>query len=78
MTLSDIEIARQANKMPIKEVAKTLNLDEDSLHLFGNFTAKIPYIGGLYDVSKTTTLSVPLPIRLLPAPSGRQCRSRFP
>ena len=41
MTLSDIEIARQANKKPIKEVAKTLNLDEDSLHNFGNFTAKI-------------------------------------
>ena len=41
MALSDIEIARQANKKPIKEVAKTLNLDEDSLHNFGNFTAKI-------------------------------------
>ena len=41
MTLSDIEIARQANKKPIKEVAKTLNLNEDSIHLFGNFTAKI-------------------------------------
>ena len=41
MTLSDIEIARQANKKPIKEVAKTLNLNEDSLHQFGNFTAKI-------------------------------------
>ena len=41
MALSDIEIARQANKKTIKEVAKTLNLDEDSLHNFGNFTAKI-------------------------------------
>ena len=41
MTLSDIEIARQANKKPIKEVVKTLNLGDDSLHLFGNFTAKI-------------------------------------
>ena len=41
MALSDIEIARQANKKPIKEVAKTLNLDEDSLHTFGKFTAKI-------------------------------------
>ena len=41
MALSDIEIARQANKKPIKEVAKTLNLDEDSLHQFGHFVAKI-------------------------------------
>ena len=41
MALSDIEIARQANKKPIREVAKTLSLDEDSLHTFGKFTAKI-------------------------------------
>ena len=41
MALSDIEIARQANKKPIREVAKTLSLDEESLHTFGKFTAKI-------------------------------------
>ena len=41
MALSDIEIARQARKKPIKEVAKSLNLDEKSLHPFGYFTAKI-------------------------------------
>ena len=41
MPLSDIEIARQAKKKPIKEIAKTLNLDEDSLHQFGHFVAKI-------------------------------------
>ena len=41
MSLSDIEIARNANKKPIKEIAKILNLDEDSLHPIGHFTAKI-------------------------------------
>ena len=41
MALSDIEIARQAKKRPIKEIAQTLNLEEDSLHPFGHFTAKI-------------------------------------
>ena len=41
MALSDIEIARQAKKRPIKEIAQTLNLDENSLHSFGHFTAKI-------------------------------------
>ena len=41
MALSDIEIARQAKKRPIKEIAQILNLDEDSLHPFGHFTAKI-------------------------------------
>ena len=41
MALSDIEIARKAAKKPIKEVAGTLNLGEDSLHPFGHFSAKI-------------------------------------
>ena len=41
MALSDIEIARQAKKRPIKEIAQILNLDENSLHPFGHFTAKI-------------------------------------
>ena len=42
MTLSDIEIARQANKKPIREIAKKINVDEESLHSFGHFVAKIP------------------------------------
>ena len=41
MALSDIEIARNAEKKPIKEIAGTLNLEEDSLHPFGHFSAKI-------------------------------------
>ena len=40
MALSDIEIARQANKKPIKEVAKTLNLNEDSLTSIWSFHCK--------------------------------------
>ena len=43
MPLSDIEIARQTNKRPIKEVAKILNHDENSLYPFGHFTAKINF-----------------------------------
>ncbi len=41
MALSDIEIARQANKKRIKTIANTLNLDEDTLHPFGHFVTKI-------------------------------------
>ena len=41
MALSDIEIARRANKKPIREIAKKINVDEESLHPFGHFTAKI-------------------------------------
>ena len=39
--MSDIEIARKANKKNIKEIASTLNLDEKVLHPFGHYIAKI-------------------------------------
>ena len=39
--MSDIEIARKANKKNIKEIATKLNLKEDNLHPFGHHTAKI-------------------------------------
>ncbi len=41
MVLSDIEIARNANKKPIREIAKKINVDEESLNPFGHFAAKI-------------------------------------
>ena len=42
MSMSDIEIARKAIKKPIKEIAKKLNIEEESIHPFGKFAAKIP------------------------------------
>ena len=39
--MSDIEIARKANKKNIKEIAVKLNLTEEDLHPFGHHTAKI-------------------------------------
>ena len=41
MVKSDIEIARCANKIPIKEVSKKLGIEEDNLIVFGNDKAKI-------------------------------------
>ena len=38
---SDIEIAREAKKLPIKEVAKTLGIEEEELIPFGHDKAKI-------------------------------------
>ena len=38
---SDIEIAREANKLPIVEVAKKIGLEEDDLELYGKYKAKI-------------------------------------
>ncbi|MGX7014790.1 formate--tetrahydrofolate ligase [Vagococcus silagei] len=39
--LSDIEIANQVEMKPITEVAKTLNLTEDDLTLYGKYKAKL-------------------------------------
>jgi len=41
--MSDIEIARKANKKNIKEIASKLNLDENDLQPFGHHTAKIDF-----------------------------------
>ena len=41
MIKSDIEIAREANKTPIKEVSKKLGIPEESLIPFGIDKAKI-------------------------------------
>ena len=40
-TLSDIEIARQNSMVQIEDVAKKLNLTEESLQKFGHHIAKI-------------------------------------
>lgn len=39
--LTDIEISRQANMLPIKKVAAKLGIDEDDLELYGKYKAKI-------------------------------------
>ena len=39
--MTDIEIARSANKLDIKEIAKKLNISSDNLILYGNDKAKI-------------------------------------
>ena len=41
--MSDIEIARKANKKNIKEIAGKLNLREEDLLPFGHYTAKIDF-----------------------------------
>ena len=41
--MSDIEIARKATKKNISEIASKLNLDQNDLHPFGHYTAKIDF-----------------------------------
>ena len=38
---TDIEIAREAKMLPIKEVAAQLNIEEDDLELYGKYKAKL-------------------------------------
>lgn len=40
--LSDIEIAQKAKCLPIKEIAKSLSIEEDDLELYGKYKAKLP------------------------------------
>ena len=40
--LSDIEIAQKAKCLPIKEIAKSLSIEEDNLELYGKYKAKLP------------------------------------
>ncbi len=40
--LTDIEIAQNAKCLPIKEIAKTLAIEEDDLELYGKYKAKLP------------------------------------
>lgn len=40
--LSDIEIAQKAKCLPIKEIAKSLFIEEDDLELYGKYKAKLP------------------------------------
>ena len=39
---SDIEIAREATLRPIVEVAESVGLAADDLHLYGHHIAKVP------------------------------------
>ncbi|MDY4909248.1 MAG: formate--tetrahydrofolate ligase, partial [Candidatus Fimenecus sp.] len=39
--LSDIEIAQKAKCLPIKEIAKSLSIEEDDLELYGKYKAKL-------------------------------------
>ena len=40
---TDIEIAREANLIPIRDVASKIGICEDILEPYGKFIAKIPY-----------------------------------
>ena len=44
---SDIEIAMEADLLPIQQVAEKLNITMDDLDLYGKYKAKLPMIFGI-------------------------------
>ena len=55
---SDINIARKANSLPILEVAKNLNIPEESIIPYGNNKAKIDY-GFIKSLSNKISKAIP-------------------
>jgi len=66
--LSDIEIAQQANILPIVKIAEKLNIDSDDLELYGKFKAKLPL--SLIDEEKLHQSKLILVTAVTPTPAG--------
>ena len=66
--MSDIEIARKADKKNIKEIASKLNLQEADLHPFGHHTAKIN-LESIKKISKKDSKLI-LVTAITPTPAG--------
>ena len=73
--MSDIEIARKANKKNIKEIADKLNLREGDLHPFGHYTAKIDLNNLKKDPKKCSKLILVTAITPTPAGEGKTTTS---
>lgn len=69
---TDIEIARDAKMLPIKEVAKLLNIEEDDLELYGKYKAKMSdeYLDRIKD-NKDGKLILVTAINPTPAGEGK-------
>ncbi|SEQ35167.1 Formate-tetrahydrofolate ligase [Lachnospiraceae bacterium RM5] len=70
--LSDIEIAKRANMLPIKEVAKNAGIDEEYLEFYGKYKAKLSneYIKKVKD-NKDGKLVLVTAINPTPAGEGK-------
>ena len=73
--MSDIEIARKANKKNIKEIASKLNLFEENLHPFGHHTAKIDLDSIKKITDKNSKLILVTAITPTPAGEGKTTTS---
>lgn len=65
---TDLEIAQSAKMLPIKEVAKKLNISEDDLELYGKYKAKLPL--NLIDENQIKKNKLVLVTAITPTPAG--------
>ena len=73
--MSDIEIARKANKKNINEIATKLNLKNTNLHPFGHHIAKIELDSGELIAKKNSKLILVTAITPTPAGEGKTTTS---
>jgi formate--tetrahydrofolate ligase len=66
--VTDLEIARAAKIRPIKEIAAKLGIDEDELHYYGRYKAKLPL--HLIDEDKVANANLVLVSAISPTPAG--------
>src|SRR6056297_592532 len=66
--MNDIEIAKKAQKKPIKEIGKKLGIREEDLELYGNYKAKIPL--NYIDNKKVEKSNLILVSAISPTPAG--------
>ena len=66
--MTDLEIAQKAQMLPIREVAKKLNISEDDLDPYGKYKAKLPL--HLIDAEKMKHSKLVLVTAITPTPAG--------
>ena len=66
--MTDLEIAQKAQMLPIREVAKKLNISEDDLDPYGKYKAKLPL--HLIDAEKMKNSKLVLVTAITPTPAG--------
>ena len=66
--MTDLEIAQKAQMLPIREVAKKLNISEDDLDPYGKYKAKLPL--HLINAEKMKHSKLVLVTAITPTPAG--------
>ena len=66
--MTDLEIAQNATLLPVKEIAKKLNINEDDIDPYGKYKAKLPL--HLIDAQKIKNSKLVLVTAITPTPAG--------